>query len=275
MSTYETHVMKNPKCPFIFHKNMLCKTTSPSRFCNWHENVEIIYIVRGHGIITVDTQPLKVNEADSVVINANSLHQFEARGESLCYHCLIVDRAFCRDNYFDTNQIRFDGHFKDAELENLFHTLEEEYPQQATDSPYRILTVRATVLQIMARLCRYHSLPDAPPTEDVFLLSCIKQAIGYIRSGIDRSLSLDEVSAFVGLSKFYFAREFKRITGYTFVSYVNMIRYEKAKALLSEGRLGIGEISRTCGFDNQSYFSRTFREYTGVLPSAYRKNETK
>lgn len=271
MSTYETHVMKNPKLPFIFHKNMLRKTTSLSRFCNWHENVEIIQVVRGHGVITVDTQPLEVNEADTVVINASCLHQFEARDEALCYHCLIVDRAFCSANYFDTNQIRFDSHFKDAEIEKLFHNLEEEYPEQAADSPYRTLTVRATVLQIMARLCRYHSLPDDTPAEDVFLLSCIKQAIGYIRSEIDRTLSLDEVSAFVGLSKFYFAREFRRITGYTFVSYVNMIRCEQAKTLLMEGRLGIGEIGRACGFDNQSYFSRTFREYTGVLPSSYRK----
>ena len=275
MNTYETHVMADPKLPFIFHKDMKLDARHPSSVCNWHENVEIIHIVQGHGIITVDTQPQEVKEGDTVVINANSLHQFEAKEGTFYYHCLIVDRSFCNANYFDTNRIRFEGQFEDRQISDLFLVLAEEYPQGETHIPYRTLTVRATVLQIMARICRYHSLPADTPTEDVFLLSCIKQAIGYIRAKSDQTLSLDEVSAFVGLSKFYFAREFHRITKYTFISYVNMIRCEKAKALLSEGNLGVGEIGRACGFDNQSYFSRTFREYTGVLPSTYRKNETK
>ena len=101
-------------------------------------------------------------------------------------------------------------------------------------------------------------------------MSCIKQAIGLIRSDASRDLSLDEVANFVGLSKYYFAREFRRVTGYTFVSYVNLTRCEKAKALLTQNEMSIGEIGRACGFSNQSYFTRTFRAYTGRLPGVYR-----
>ena len=46
-------------------------------------------------------------------------------------------------------------------------------------------------------------------------------------------LSLDKVADFVGISKYYFAREFRRITGYTFVTHLNMTRCEAAKELLS------------------------------------------
>ena len=124
--------------------------------------------------------------------------------------------------------------------------------------------------EIMALLCRDHSIKGAPSQNNSYLLSCIKESIGLIRAQSERDLSLDEISNAVGLSKYYFAREFRRITGYTFVSYVNMTRCEKAKLLLAEKRMSIGEIGRACGFENQSYFSRTFRNYTGVLPGAYR-----
>jgi AraC-like DNA-binding protein len=101
-----------------------------------------------------------------------------------------------------------------------------------------------------------------------------------IRSEVSRDLSLDEVAEFVGLSKYYFAREFRRVTGYTFVTYVNLMRCERAKVLLAQNKLNIGEVGRACGFSNQSYFTRTFRAYTGRLPGVYRethlqKNEKK
>ena len=216
----------------------------------------------------------EVSRGDTVVINTNCLHAFAARGTKFSYHCLIVDRSFCQANYFDTSEIRFDTCFHDERIGDLMERLSAEYELPA-DAPYRTQIIRATVLQIMALLCRDHSFKGTYTQNNSYLLSCIKQAIGYIRAKSDQTLSLDEVSAFVGLSKFYFAREFHRITKYTFISYVNMIRCEKAKAMLSEGILSVGEIGRACGFDNQSYFSRTFREYTGVLPSAYRKSETK
>ncbi|MBQ8849067.1 MAG: helix-turn-helix transcriptional regulator [Clostridia bacterium] len=88
-----------------------------------------------------------------------------------------------------------------------------------------------------------------------------------------RDISLDEISASVGLSKYYFAREFHRTTGYSFVSYLNLIRCKKAKKMIAETELSIGEIAQKCGFSNLSYFSRTFRSIVGILPNDYRKKQ--
>ena len=185
---------------------------------------------------------------------------------------MIVDRSFCLANHFDTNNIRFDSLFRDTELEGLIRILEAEYtPPYRSD--YRVPVIRAAILQIMARLCREHSAQEDIGHSDSHLLSCIKQAIGFIRSNSHRDISLDDAAAFVGLSKYYFAREFRRVTEHTFVSYVNLVRCEKAKSLLAENRLRIGEIGRACGFENQSYFTRIFRSYTGLLPSSYREKQ--
>ena len=271
MNKHETHLLGDPQLPFLFHRRMTCHGKNLGG-TNWHENIEIIHVVEGEGIVTSDTLHLEVTCGDTVVINTNCLHSFAARGAKFSYHCLIVDRSFCQANYFDTNEIRFDPCFHDEAIGALLTRLADEYAApQAT--PYRTQSIRALILQIMAHLCREHSTITEQVQHNAYLLSCIKQAIGLIRSESDRDLSLDEISNFVGLSKYYFAREFHRVTGYTFVSYVNLTRCEKAKVLLAENRLSIGEIGRACGFENQSYFSRTFRNYTGILPGAYRERK--
>ena len=273
MSNYETHIMKDPQLPFILHKNT--RLRAANRNCirtNWHENVEILYVSYGTGTVSSDTDHYHVQEGDFVVINANCLHSFYTDDKLFIYQCLIVDRSFCVANHFDTNSIRFSPVFRDPVLEELMKALQKEYtPPYRQD--YRIPMIRALVLQIMARLCCEHSLPEENARIDTHLLSCIKQAIGYIHAQSNRDLSLDEVADFVGLSKYYFAREFKRVTEHTFVSYVNLIRCENAKRLLADNQMRIGEIGRACGFANQSYFTRLFRSYTGELPSEYRERQ--
>lgn len=268
MYVYETHRISDPRLPFIFHAKTVLRPNYHSMQPNWHENVEILQILSGSGVLLCDTKQIAVAEGDTVVINPNSLHSFDVAPDGISYHCLIVDRTFCIANHFDTNTIRFEDHFRDTEVNTLMHALCDEYASPAP--PYRIPMIRALVLSIMARLCRYYSRPEHEEKQDSHLMSCIKQAIGLIRSDASRDLSLDEVANFVGLSKYYFAREFRRVTGYTFVSYVNLTRCEKAKALLTQNKMSIGEIGRACGFSNQSYFTRTFRAYTGRLPGVYR-----
>ena len=270
MSVYETHRMNDPRLPFIFHSKTTLRPNHRSMQPNWHENVEILQILSGSAILLCETKHIAVSAGDTVVINTNCLHSFDASSNGVSYHCLIVDRAFCLANHFDTNTIRFEEHFQDEAITSSMLALNDEYVT-TPDAPHRVPMIRSLVLSILAHLCRSHSNPECEEKSEPHLTSCIKQAIGLIRSDASRDLSLDEVAEFVGLSKFYFAREFRRLTGYSFVSYINLNRCEMAKALLAQNKMSISEVGRACGFSNQSYFTRTFRTYTGRLPSVYRE----
>ncbi len=271
MTDYETHRMKDPRLPFIFYtKTKLRADNLRSIQPNWHENVEILQVLQGHGYVDLDAMRYEIKAGDIVIINANCLHCVHTDAPLLIYNCLIVDHAFCLANYFDSSQLCFSPVVRDEELSRTMLLLEDEYTPPFREA-FRVQTIRALVLQILARLCREHGLDTDDAHRNADLLSCIKQAIGYIRTRSDEDISLDEVAKFAGLSKYYFAREFHRITGHTFVSYVNLIRCERAKQMLRENRTPIGEIGRACGFENQSYFSKIFRSYTGHTPSDYRE----
>ena len=272
MSLHETHTMKTPGLPFIFHDTHHYRPRLHSDLIgNWHENVEILCFTGGEGTVWYNDQQFSVGAGDVVVLNTNCIHSISCARE-VHYYCLIVDRSFCLENHFDTNQIAFDPYFQDTELCAVMEELAREWLSEAS-SPHRILAIRAAALQIMTILCRRHSRPEHSPKKDTHLLACIKQAIGLIRDNCQRELSLDEIAATVGLSKYYFAREFRQITGYTFISYVNLVRCERAKRLLAENRIPVSQVALACGFTNFSYFSKTFAKHVGLRPSEYRASK--
>ena len=73
------------------------------------------------------------------------------------------------------------------------------------------------------------------------------------------------------LNAAYFSKLFKRETGKNFSEYVAEVRMEKAKELLSRGRMNISEVAFAVGFSDVQYFSKTFKRCTGFRPSEYRE----
>lgn len=95
-------------------------------------------------------------------------------------------------------------------------------------------------------------------------------AIEFIDSNLDKRLTLDQVSGKVYLSDYYFSKLFKRETGLSFSVYLNARKIQKAMILLKESDDSINEISDALGFTRLSYFSQTFKKYTGYAPTKYR-----
>ncbi|MBQ4291103.1 MAG: AraC family transcriptional regulator [Clostridia bacterium] len=84
-------------------------------------------------------------------------------------------------------------------------------------------------------------------------------------------VKVEEYAARCGLSKTQFIKLFRRITGTTPIAYRQKIRLEKAGKMLRTTEWSIQEVSAKAGFQDPLYFSRVFREKTGLSPSKYRK----
>lgn len=101
-----------------------------------------------------------------------------------------------------------------------------------------------------------------------------ENAILYIREHYTSStLSLSEVAHLVGMNKDYFSSLFKKDTGYGFVDYVNNMRIQKAKELLSTTNKKVYEVGMEVGFQDESYFSRVFKKSVGIRPKEYKNRE--
>lgn len=98
----------------------------------------------------------------------------------------------------------------------------------------------------------------------------LREAIAYIQEHLEQNLTLAELAAVVHMSPHYFASLFKQSTGLTPHQYVTSCRIERAKQLLARRELTIVEICQQVGFQNQSHFTRVFRQHTTTTPKAYR-----
>ena len=121
------------------------------------------------------------------------------------------------------------------------------------------------IIELLALLNK-HSSENIPAASGV-----VSRAIEYINSNIERNITIDEICNEIHMSKYHFCRRFKKATGTTIMKYILKTRIIMAKSMIINGNHTITEISNRCGFSSVSYFSRVFKEETGVSPLNYKK----
>ena len=98
----------------------------------------------------------------------------------------------------------------------------------------------------------------------------LRRSIEFMHDNYDRDIPLGDIAAAAFLSEFHFARLFKRITGQTPHAYLANLRIDKARELLAETDLTVGEVGARVGYQSPSHFGKVFRQATGITPTAFR-----
>ena len=98
----------------------------------------------------------------------------------------------------------------------------------------------------------------------------VRKARAWIEDHGLEKISLAQVARTVNVSAKYFGELFSKATHMPFVEYVARVRIEKAKELLADSNLRIGDIAHAAGFGSLSQFNRAFRKYAGQSPRQYR-----
>lgn len=99
----------------------------------------------------------------------------------------------------------------------------------------------------------------------------IGKALEFMRSNLHRDISRDGVARHAGISPSHFSRLLKERTGRSFTDLLRQCRVELACELLSNSGKTLSEITETCGFCDQSYFTRVFQDVKGVTPKEFRE----
>ncbi len=102
----------------------------------------------------------------------------------------------------------------------------------------------------------------------------INVIFNFVKNEFKRNIALEEIADVVSLTVPAFCRYFKKITGKTFVQFVNEYRLVHAAKLLHEKQISITDVCFESGFNNFSHFNKQFKKFTGKSPSLYR-NEIK
>jgi AraC family transcriptional regulator len=106
-------------------------------------------------------------------------------------------------------------------------------------------------------------------------LTSLARAIAYIEDHPDRSVSLAELAGAAGVSRYHFARLFKRKIGLSPVRYVERSRIERAKALIVQAELSLAAVAQAVGFADQSHFTRRFKFHEGRTPGQFAREQAR
>lgn len=98
----------------------------------------------------------------------------------------------------------------------------------------------------------------------------VKQALAYIEEHYKERVKLSDVADHVYVSQWHLSKLLNRYTNQTFSDILNTIRIEKAKELLKDPALRIGDIAEEVGFLDMAHFSRVFKKLVGSSANEYR-----
>ena len=262
---YEDHssIRAHRLTPFFFN-SMRASTGSP---CNWHRNIEIILILSGQGSVRYGTELIPLSAGDAVIVGADAMHQICADG-TMDYDYLIIDEGFCQENGIDTSRRRFEERVRDERVARGIYSVRDALARcDEAKTPLNIAKTRRAALELLILLAEDYSREQS--TEAT--VACrgeeyIKAVLEYINRAYTSRITLDELAVLASVSKFHLVREFKRYTGHTIMTYINILRCRRAEVAIAEGA-SVTAAALEAGFESLSYFSRIYKKLTGRAPS--------
>ncbi len=264
-TSYEKHSRKDPNFPITFHPAKYNKTTA-GIYMHWHEHIEILYFINGSANMIINNSQISVKQGDVAVVNSNCMHAMAVKPLDCRYHCLIIDKLFFDSFFAPFEGIVFNEIIRDEQVNSLLDLIANEMLEK---KDYYKQTTKAYVFSLLSIMSRKFSASRSSITDKVGSqkLTMVKDAISYIGTNYKENISIDDIVSHIGFSKYHFCRTFKEVTGQTTFDYINILRCNQAKKLLSSGKYNISESALLSGFNNLSYFTRTYKKYMGVLPS--------
>ena len=152
-------------------------------------------------------------------------------------------------------------------LEGLFQKLIYYYNNTTLISS---LYLQAILIQIVAFF-----LESIPEGEIIInsssSFSTLERVLLYIENNISKDISIKQLAEMTNFHPNYFIRFFKKNTGVSPAHYINKMRMEKAKNLLTLSNKSITHVGEAVGFKDLYHFSRMFKNYTGFSPTEYKK----
>lgn len=229
------------------------------------ESILLLYVDAGVLEVAFGEERFEAKTGDVVILDCRRPHSYHAWDgvqfhyfhftgpESLPYFELI----------HELNQGALIRNGKSGVLENAFQSLLRlAQTQSSIQNAHRISVYIHMILCELVETCS-----SIPPVTS----ASIDKAIQYMEEHVTQKISLDEIARYIGLSKYYFTRYFKRHMGVTPCQYFSNMRIQHAKRLLATTHATVEEVAERCGFDSPPNFIRTFKHLTGMTPSAFRK----
>lgn len=246
---------------------------------HWHIEYELIRILEGSFMAHLDEREFTAYPGDVIFIGNGVLHA--GRPDHCVYECIVFDintflnpGNICRKlmQSMIEHSLLIHQHFP-GENQCIHQTVWNIFDSfQAKRQGYQLSVIGGFYCFFGMILEHHYYLAGTrqTPRNQKRILQ-LKKVLEFIDASYTTNLSLSEMAAVVTMSPKYFCKFFYEMTHQTPISYVNSYRIERACHLLITSDYPVTEIAFNCGFNDTSYFIKTFKKYKGSSPRKYLK----
>lgn len=257
---------------------------------HWHDEWEAVVVSEGICTVAAGKEQYVIRKGEGFFINSGVLHGCWDMEDSACrFHALVfhprlvggsIDSVIYQ-NY--VQQLSRNNSLQSIHLkpsiewhQEIIDAIEKTW-QAGVQEPFGYeIKMRNYLSELLLSL--FANLPSTQERVTAKALrdgERIKQMLQYIHSHYAEEIKLQDIANSTSLSVSECLRCFRTTLGTTPAKYVRQYRVQKATQLLRTTEMQISEISEICGFQDLSYFTKTFREAKGYAPSVYRRNKDK
>ncbi len=234
-----------------------------------HREMEVLLMLDGTARLHIDRSVVELTAGDLVIVPPYTLHRYTIAADRDCRHyCVCFDPHMVYDKALATalenGAVTLPRILHDEVCAGCIRTAFVANEQKADGWA---LQVTGQISLFFARLLETGALVrrhDAPSR------SIHGAMFAYITAHYAEELTSADAAAALHLNPGYFCRLFRQSFGERFLPYLCKYRLEKSKTLLRDTTLSISEIALSVGFNSFSYYSKRFREHTGMTPREYR-----
>jgi len=250
-------------------------------FHHYHDQYEIYYLLSGERSYFIEDRVYQVNKGSLVLIDTNVVHRTIDRGKPNHERLLIN----FKDEFLDVGS--------ESEKEFLLQPFKNGYPvielkpheqvvvtnllnKMVQEEQLKALGyetyLKSSLIELLVLVNRYLEQRKNPQVQTHSVGDQrISQIIQYINNHFSEPLNLTNIAEAFYISPYYLCRLFKKITGFNFVEYLNLVRIREAEKLLKTSDCKIIEIADMVGFESVVHFGRVFKSVTSLSPTAYRR----
>ncbi|GGG49082.1 AraC family transcriptional regulator [Epilithonimonas arachidiradicis] len=252
-----------------------------SNFWHFHPEIELIFVHKGSGKRQIGSNISYFTDGDLILIGSNLPHCGMTNENTKNEYEVVIQFSmdFLGSQFWKAPEMmRISALLEKAKSgivygEQIKKTLKPRIDALTEATSLNKLIILIEILNQLSQTQDYKILNASKyylqtQKEDNDRISVI---FNYVKDHFKEQITLETVAELSNMTVPSFCRYFKKITNKTFTQFVNEYRITHSLKLLAEQPMSITEVCFDSGFNNFSYFNKTFKEHTQKSPSQYRK----
>ena len=249
---------------------------------HWHDEFEIIYVRSGFLTVSISGESYIGKTGDAFVVSPGNLHLMGSQTGTVDYYTFLFPLkyiSFRTDDMLDEKLLEplNSGHLMICPRVNdtakeLCEQLIKIYEAKNDESESKITTQVRTKIILLQFILEMWKKGFVIENDTSGRNTVEKEMVSYIQQNFTGKISLREFGEQFHLSEKYISRYFKEHFHITLSQYVTYLRLEHAKQLLQDTDIPVTDVAMQSGYQNVSYFIRSFKKTYGISPLKYRNS---